>query len=46
MGSTPDTGIFSIPPQSIRGHKTWMSLSDLEMSTMINSEWIKEIGLS
>ncbi len=45
-GSDPDTSFFSKPPSSIRGHKTWLSLSDLEMSTVINSEWIKEIGLS
>ena len=44
-GTTPDTSIFSKPPLSIRHHKTWMSLSSLEMSTMLNSEWIREIGL-
>ena len=45
-GTTPDTRIFSKPPLSTRHHKTWMSLSSLEMSTMLNSEWIREIGLS
>ena len=46
IGSTPDTRFFSKPPLSIRHHKIWMNLNSLEMSTMINSEWIKEIDLS
>ena len=46
IGSIPDTRIFSKPPSSLRGHKNWMGLCNLEMSTLVNSEWIREIGLS
>ena len=46
IGSIPDTRLFSKPPSSLRGHKNWMGLCNLEMSTLVNSEWIREIGLS
>jgi len=46
MGSIPDTSFFSRPPSSLRGHKNWMGLCNLEMSTLVNSEWIREIGRS
>ena len=46
MGSIPDTSIFSKPPSSLRGHNTWLGLCNLEMSTMVNSEWIREIDQS
>ncbi len=37
----PDTGWFTAPPEDVRHHNRWMSLARLEMSTLLEREWIR-----
>ncbi len=37
----PDTGWFTAPPEDVRHHTRWMSLARLEMSTLLEREWIR-----
>lgn len=41
--SLPDTSWFTPPPDDIRQHTRWLSLARLEMSTLLEREWMRSL---
>jgi len=37
----PDTSWFTVPPDDVRNHTRWLSLARLEMSTLLEREWMR-----
>jgi len=37
----PDTSWFTAPPDDVRQHTRWLSLARLEMSTLLEREWMR-----
>ena len=39
--SLPDTSWFTTPPDDVRQHTRWLSLARMEMSTLLEREWMR-----